>query len=68
MGTGDGDAEPERAPPHLPQKFEVGALSAPQFMQRRTNAFPQRAQKLFPAGFPDPPFSSEQIRHWSIQG
>jgi hypothetical protein len=44
------------AAPHLPQKFEVDAFFAPHFMQRRTSAFPQRAQKLFPAGFPDPHF------------
>src|SRR5260370_21468778 len=40
-----------RAAPHLPQKFDVGAFSAPHFRQRRASAFPQRAQKLFPAGF-----------------
>jgi hypothetical protein len=42
--------------PHLLQNFELGALSAPHFIQRRASAFPQRAQKLFLTGFSDPHF------------
>jgi hypothetical protein len=44
------------ATPHLPQKFEVAAFSAPHLAHRQTSAPPQRAQKLFLAGFSDPHF------------
>src|SRR5215469_16287404 len=42
--------------PHLPQKFEVGELSAPHFMQILTRAFPHCSQKLLLGGLLVPHF------------
>jgi hypothetical protein len=45
-----------RGAPHLPQKFEVGELSAPHFAHVRASALPQCAQKLFSGGFSESHF------------